>query len=80
MTKIHTKRNQKMQRLNFTVDPVAAERLNWLKAFYRQHLKATPSISLIVRRGLEALQAEISPITDDKEIQTETLNLLKQAG
>ena len=80
MTKIHTKRNQKMQRLSFTVDPVATDRLNWLKAFYRQHLKAEPSISLIVRRGLETLQAEIRLLANTEDLKNETLNLLKQAG
>lgn len=82
MDKLNTKRRGKgkMERMNFTVDPIAKANFEKLKAFYQTTLNKEVSISLIIRRAMEALVDHTNGLHDDREIQRELLTLLKQAG
>lgn len=80
MDKFNTKRRERMERMNFTADPTAKANFNKLKSFYLNALRKDVSTSLIVRRALAALVDHIYRLDGEKEISTELLMLLKQAG
>ena len=80
MDKLNTKRNERMERMNFTVDAAAKANYNKLKSFYLNALRKDVSTSLIVRRALEALVDHIHGLQGEREISNELITLLKQAG
>lgn len=80
MDKLNTKRGERMERMNFTVDAAAKANFNRLKSYYLNGLQKDISTSLIIRRALAFLADHVRNLQDDRETREELLALLKQAG